>query len=390
MNYDVFISYSRKDSAVADEICEALDREKISYFIDRQGIEGGFEFPVVLAEAILNSKVVLFLASKNSYESKFTNSELTFAFNEKPKNTILPYIIDGSMMPPGLRLVFSSVNWRTIENNPIEPNLMNDLRNMIAIERGETENIAISEPTPTEEFDPVVCKVAFEMFENNSPQISFVQMRFSFGFAKAMRIVDKLVSIGVIGKQGNMSKFLVNSRDELESLLVKTGVLRRFKVGDLFNAQDKLGVVFAVDESGISGKIIALEETAGRYSWYDNKGRICRLGHFDFNDGALNSDIVTKQKEWYKQYPAFAACLDNGPDWYLPSLNEMKTIFENKEILSAGLERGGGDPFRYGWGYWTSSKNPQDEAISVSMKTGYESYSHDHTKLCYVRPVSKF
>ena len=128
MKHDVFISYSRADSAIADRICEAFDKAGISYCIDRQGIGGGFEFPVVLAEAIVESKVVLFLASKSSYESKFTNAELTFAFNEKPKNSILPYIIDGSTMPPALRFVFSSINWRTIESHPIEPTLVDDHR----------------------------------------------------------------------------------------------------------------------------------------------------------------------------------------------------------------------------------------------------------------------
>ena len=131
MKHDVFISYSRADSAIADRICEAFDKAGISYFIDRQGIGGGFEFPVVLAEAIVESKVVLFLASKSSYESKFTNAELTFAFNEKPKNSILPYIIDGSTMPPALRFVFSSINWRTIESHPIEPTLVDDILKML-------------------------------------------------------------------------------------------------------------------------------------------------------------------------------------------------------------------------------------------------------------------
>jgi hypothetical protein len=67
--------------AVADRICKAFDEAGITYFIDRQGISGGFEFPEVLASAIIECKVVLYLASKNSYASKFTNSELTFAFS---------------------------------------------------------------------------------------------------------------------------------------------------------------------------------------------------------------------------------------------------------------------------------------------------------------------
>lgn len=125
--YDVFISYSRKDTAVADRICAALDHQGISYFIDRQGIGGGQEFPEVLAEAIVGCRIMLYLASRNSYESKFTNNEITFAFNEKPKGSILPYIIDGSRLPVTQRFVFASVNIRTMEEHPIDTVLMQDL-----------------------------------------------------------------------------------------------------------------------------------------------------------------------------------------------------------------------------------------------------------------------
>lgn len=137
MAYDVFISYSRKDTAIADKICKTFDSVGITYFIDRQGIGGGFEFPEVLANAILDSKIVLYLASENSYKSKFTNSELTFAFNEKPKNSILPYIIDGSNMPTGLRFVFSSINWRTKETHPIETVLLKDI--LLLLGKSEAE-----------------------------------------------------------------------------------------------------------------------------------------------------------------------------------------------------------------------------------------------------------
>ena len=125
--YDVFISYSRKDTAIADRICAALDRQGISYFIDRQGIGGGQEFPEVLAEAIIGCRIMLYLASGNSYESKFTNNEITFAFNEKPKGSILPYIIDGSRLPVAQRFVFASVNIRTLKEHPIDTVLMQDL-----------------------------------------------------------------------------------------------------------------------------------------------------------------------------------------------------------------------------------------------------------------------
>lgn len=125
--YDVFISYSRKDTVVADKICAALDQQGITYFIDRKGIGGGMEFPAVIAEAIINSKIMLFLGSANSYNSKFTNSEITFAFNEKPLGSIIPYIIDDTPLPDALRFTFSSINIRTLDEHPIETTLMKDL-----------------------------------------------------------------------------------------------------------------------------------------------------------------------------------------------------------------------------------------------------------------------
>jgi len=128
---DIFISYSRKDTPIADRICRAFDKAGITYFIDRQGIGGGMEFPKVLAEAILNCKVFLYLGSENSYKSRFTNSEVTYAFNKKPKEQILPYIIDGSSLPTELEFVFSCINIRNIKEHPIETTLVQDVLEML-------------------------------------------------------------------------------------------------------------------------------------------------------------------------------------------------------------------------------------------------------------------
>lgn len=125
--YDVFISYSRKDTTVADKICDAFDKAGITYFIDRQGVGGGMEFPIVISQAIRESKVFLFLASKNSYDSKFTQSEIVYAFNKKQKQDIIPYIIDGSDLPEELAFTFSAINWRNIDQHPIDTVLLNDV-----------------------------------------------------------------------------------------------------------------------------------------------------------------------------------------------------------------------------------------------------------------------
>ena len=134
MAYDIFISYSRKDTDVADSICAAFDKAGVSYFIDRQGIGGGLEFPIVLAENIVSSKLFLFLASENSYNSKFTRNEIVFAFNKKEKNSILPYIIDNSSLPLDLEFVFAGVNWRNINDHSIEKTLVPDILKLLGRE----------------------------------------------------------------------------------------------------------------------------------------------------------------------------------------------------------------------------------------------------------------
>ena len=125
--YDVFISYSRRDTSVIDKICKAFDENHISYFLDRQGIGGGLEFPKVLADAILSSQIFLFIASENSYKSKFTQSEVIFAFNKKQKEDIIPYIIDDFPLPSELELTFAAINWRKKSKHPIETTLVDDV-----------------------------------------------------------------------------------------------------------------------------------------------------------------------------------------------------------------------------------------------------------------------
>lgn len=146
--YDVFISYSRKDTIIADQIVQAFEREGISFFIDRRGITGGMEFPTVLAAAIRESKIFLFLASKNSYVSKFTQKEIVYAFNKKESQDIIPYIIDGSKLPEQLEFTFSDINWRRIEQHPIDTVLIDDVLFKLGRQRkkkSQTEEVVLEE-----------------------------------------------------------------------------------------------------------------------------------------------------------------------------------------------------------------------------------------------------
>jgi len=114
MEYDVFISYSRKDTEVVNHIYDTLTGAGYTCFIDRQGISGGADFPTVLAQAIMDSKLCLFIASENSYASEFTLKEITFAISKKGSRFIFPLIVDDSSLPPTLELLLSNINWRRL------------------------------------------------------------------------------------------------------------------------------------------------------------------------------------------------------------------------------------------------------------------------------------
>ncbi len=110
MGKDVFISYSRKDSVMAERFTKALDNVGISYFFDKEGISGGERFVNVIAKHILACKAFLFIGSANSYESKWTMKEITFAIQEKAPECILPVLIDDEPVPDNLRFLFSDIN----------------------------------------------------------------------------------------------------------------------------------------------------------------------------------------------------------------------------------------------------------------------------------------
>ena len=120
MAYDVFISYSRKDTGTAETVTNALTAAGLSVFIDKEGIDGGANFPEVLANTIDSSGVFLLLASKNAYSSKFTRAEILYAFNHKRSGCIIPYVLDDSKMPTDLEFLLGNVNWLYSSSCPVE------------------------------------------------------------------------------------------------------------------------------------------------------------------------------------------------------------------------------------------------------------------------------
>ena len=128
--YDVFLSYSRKDAVVANQIYEDLCNDGLVVFFDRQSIRAE-NFPARIAQGIKDSKVVLFLASQNSVSANYAPDELVFAKNNKPRNAIIIYRIDSYGFPDDIELLFAALNQRDIAYDSIEV-ILDDIKHILA------------------------------------------------------------------------------------------------------------------------------------------------------------------------------------------------------------------------------------------------------------------
>lgn len=127
--YDVFISYSRKDSATAKEIFEALSKAGISCFFD-ENLNNPDVWDVLVNE-IENCKVFLYLGSKNTAAARITPKELTYAINHKDRSCIYPYFIDDYALPKVHEFLLADINWRKMSTHPVDTGLIPDLIDII-------------------------------------------------------------------------------------------------------------------------------------------------------------------------------------------------------------------------------------------------------------------
>ena len=130
--YDVFISYSRKDTATAKDIYKALSNAEITCFFDDQ-----LDNPDVwneIVNGIENCKVFLYLGSQNTAAARITPKELTYAVNHKDKSYIYPYFIDDSELPKVHEFLLADINWRRKSSHPIDTGLIPDIQAILRYE----------------------------------------------------------------------------------------------------------------------------------------------------------------------------------------------------------------------------------------------------------------
>ncbi len=156
-----------------------------------------------------------------------------------------------------------------------------------------------------------------------------------------------------------------------------------YKVGDYYNDGTKEGIVFAVSNSGYSGKIVSLEHNKCKWS-----EKVVKTGATSETDGMYNMQKIRSLSNWQNDYPAFAWCASLGDGWYLPVCDELKAISAQCAAINNTLKAKGKPELKKFW-HWSSTQYNELRERLVYMYGGSTGLS-SKDDYYYVRAVSAF
>lgn len=344
IKYDIFISYSRKDSAVVDKICSALDKYKLSYFRDTEGIAVGHNFPEILADAICQSRIMLYVASENSYKSRFTAKEIAFAYAKEMM--VIPYVIDNSSMPPRISFMFSDVNIKYMKDTPIDPDFIDDLCDLLGKNREDlsTERGRLMEfiSNRTNQLIVVICMMAialgFMLFDRFQPE---------------QKEPDKDTDTKESAITAATSEELTPEEEAalFSNLTIPKTTPKRqaLQIGSEYND----GIIFDISPDG---KVVSVIN----YKQFEGKWMTCSTLASDHTDGRNNMEMLMQGS--HVTFPIFAEVKNNyGEEWYIPSVNELEKIYLIKDVLNRAISDNHKGDLIDGT-YWSSTETGQRSA----------------------------
>ena len=352
MKYDIFISYSRKDIEFARKVCAVLDSYKqyydFEYFFDQSEITSRDEYLKRISSAILESRVVLFLASKNSYDAEFCAKELLFA--DKRGVHIHQYRIDKAEMPLELDMLLGTHQYRELKSTPIERMVQEVLEDAL-----NYKVLPFAELNPYKKIIKLGAKLVFNSFRTSI-----------------------FAPINLI-KQWELLKS--------KRLPIDTKVTKVYEVGDYYDDGKRQGVVFEVSEDGKHGKIVSLQEALLKWCTDEQYEKTIVIGANSYIDGKFNTDIVMQRGD-YAEYPAFKWCRELGEEWYLPSRDELQAIYNLKGLLDQTLAKYSHKEINVYW-CWSSTEY-NDFCANLIGSYDRLIYHNQKSLNSYVRAVSAF
>ena len=122
MPYDVFISHSKLDKAVAEAVCAMLEAERIRCWIAPRDIHPGDEWAGAIMAALEACRVMILVFSSSSNTSPQVMREVEQAFNNSL--IVVPFRIEDVQPNPSLKYYIGSVHWLDALTAPMEKHIV--------------------------------------------------------------------------------------------------------------------------------------------------------------------------------------------------------------------------------------------------------------------------
>lgn len=171
-----------------------------------------------------------------------------------------------------------------------------------------------------------------------------------------------------------------------------------YHVGDLYTAPDgSQGIVYYLLPDGSGGWVVALEDASTSCAWGEAED-VPGLYDTDFNswpllgdyDGYSNTQILRSFQNNNPEYAAGVVDFVNG--WYLPSPQQLITLYARLSWVSPALLQAGGTDMANTY-YWCSAERQNNRAWTVDFgSSGNNGSFSDQSKTAYyrVRAVRSF
>ena len=115
-----------------------------------------------------------------------------------------------------------------------------------------------------------------------------------------------------------------------------------YKIGDYYpDAQNPIGVVFHTTNNGKCGLLVYPKSLYG--GCYSTEYYLIGA-----NSANGQENMKKMEERGLYLYPAARYCRSIGENWYIPSIGELVTLYENSDIVSEKLVAIGGDKLSSG------------------------------------------
>ncbi len=121
MAYDVFISYSSRNQAVADAICHELESSGIRCWYAPRNIGAGQSWAGAIISGIRECRIFVLVFSRDSNISQQVLNEVTNAVRNN--SVIIPFRIDSSEMNDDMSYYLSSRHWLDAVTPPLQDHM---------------------------------------------------------------------------------------------------------------------------------------------------------------------------------------------------------------------------------------------------------------------------